>query len=63
VAGAINLAPYSDTAKINIANRARAGRSSRTFLKEGLWDKVLADLKPGDFVLIQFGHNDGGLAR
>jgi len=25
-----------------------------------LWDKVLADMKPGDFVLIQFGHNDGG---
>jgi lysophospholipase L1-like esterase len=55
-----HLAPYFNTAKINVVNRARAGRSSRTFLKEGVWDKVLADLKPGDFVLMQFGHNDGG---
>jgi lysophospholipase L1-like esterase len=51
---------YFDAAKINVLNRARAGRSSRTFLTEGLWDKVLQDVKPGDFVLIQFGHNDGG---
>src|SRR6266853_4210167 len=51
---------YFDTTKINVTNRARAGRSSRTFITEGLWDKVLADVKPGDFVLIQFGHNDGG---
>ena len=36
------------------------GRSSRTYLTEGLWDKVAAELRPGDFVLIQFGHNDGG---
>jgi lysophospholipase L1-like esterase len=49
---------YFDPAKIKVLNRARAGRSSRTFVTEGLWDKVLADLKPGDFVLIQFGHND-----
>ncbi|HEX8072681.1 MAG TPA: rhamnogalacturonan acetylesterase [Pyrinomonadaceae bacterium] len=51
---------YFDPAKINVLNRARAGRSSRTFLTEGLWAKVLQDVKPGDFVLIQFGHNDGG---
>src|ERR671932_761744 len=51
---------FFDASKINVLNRARAGRSSRTFLTEGLWDKVLQDLKPGDFVLIQFGHNDGG---
>jgi lysophospholipase L1-like esterase len=49
-----------DATKINVLNRARGGRSSRTFVTEGLWDKVLADMKPGDFVLIQFGHNDGG---
>jgi lysophospholipase L1-like esterase len=55
-----HLAHFFDTAKINVTNRARAGRSSRTFQTEGLWNKVLADLKPGDFVLIQFGHNDGG---
>jgi rhamnogalacturonan acetylesterase len=55
-----HLAPYFDTSRINVVNRARAGRSSRTFQTEGLWDKVLADMKPGDYVLIQFGHNDAG---
>lgn len=49
-----------DRSKANYANRARGGRSSRTFQTEGLWDAVLADAKPGDVVLIQFGHNDGG---
>lgn len=49
-----------DPAKILVANKARGGRSSRTFQTEGLWDQVLAEMKPGDFVLIQFGHNDGG---
>lgn len=53
------FANYFDLSKINIANRARGGRSSRTFVTEGLWAQLLADLKPGDFVLIQFGHNDG----
>jgi rhamnogalacturonan acetylesterase len=51
---------YFDATKVNVLNRARAGRSSRTFITEGLWDKVLADMKAGDFVVIQFGHNDGG---
>jgi rhamnogalacturonan acetylesterase len=49
-----------DSTRINVVNRARGGRSSRTFQTEGLWDQVLAELKSGDFVLIQFGHNDGG---
>jgi lysophospholipase L1-like esterase len=53
------FADYFDRARINVVNRAIAGRSSRTFLTEGRWDRVLADLKAGDFVLIQFGHNDG----
>jgi len=54
------FADYFDPSKARTVNRARAGRSSRTFLTEGLWDKVRAELKPGDSVLIQFGHNDGG---
>jgi rhamnogalacturonan acetylesterase len=54
------IAGAFDPARISVENRARGGRSSRTFLSEGLWDQVLADLKEGDFVLIQFGHNDGG---
>jgi lysophospholipase L1-like esterase len=51
---------YFDPAAVKVVNRARAGRSSRTFITEGLWEKVRAELKPGDWVLIQFGHNDGG---
>lgn len=54
------FAAYFDSAKVEVRNRALGGRSSRTFLTEGLWDKVLADVKPGDYVLMQFGHNDGG---
>jgi len=51
---------FFDPAKITVQNRALGGRSSRTFLTEGLWDKVEAEIKPGDFVLMQFGHNDAG---
>jgi len=47
-----------DETKIDIVNAAMAGRSCRTYLNEGRWDKVYNSLKPGDFVLIQFGHND-----
>jgi rhamnogalacturonan acetylesterase len=47
-----------DTSKISIRNYALGGRSSRTFISEGLWDKVATMLKPGDYVFIQFGHND-----
>jgi len=54
------LGEFFDATKINIENRARGGRSSRTFYTEGLWDKALIEIKKGDFVLIQFGHNDGG---
>jgi rhamnogalacturonan acetylesterase len=49
-----------DRSKIDVRNRAIGGRSSRTFFTEGRWDKVLAEMKPGDFVIMQFGHNDGG---
>lgn len=54
------IGQYFDTNKIKVENHAIGGRSSRTFLTEGRWDKILAELKPGDFVLMQFGHNDGG---
>jgi lysophospholipase L1-like esterase len=54
------FADYFDSTKINVLNRARAGRSARTFLNEGLWGKIVDEMKPGDYVLIQFGHNDGG---
>ena len=47
-----------DETKIDIVNAAMAGRSCRSYLNEGRWEKVYNSLKPGDFVLIQFGHND-----
>ena len=51
---------YFDTTRIAVRNFALGGRSSRTFITEGHWDQVLEQLKPGDFVIMQFGHNDGG---
>lgn len=49
-----------NTNRIRIANHAIGGRSSRTFFTEERWSKVAAELRPGDFVIMQFGHNDGG---
>jgi lysophospholipase L1-like esterase len=54
------LVGYFDPAKINVVNRAVGGLSSRTYLTQGHWDRVLAMLKPGDFVMMQFGHNGSG---
>jgi lysophospholipase L1-like esterase len=54
------IAAYFDASKINVVNRAVGGLSSRTFLTGGHWAKVLEMLKPGDFVIMQFGHNDNG---
>lgn len=54
------LVDYFDAAKITVVNRALGGRSSRTFITERHWSRVLAMLKPGDFVIVQFGHNDSG---
>lgn len=53
------LATYFDTTKISVNNSAMAGRSTRTFISEGRWDKVHNALKPGDFLIMQFGHNEG----
>jgi lysophospholipase L1-like esterase len=54
------IGKHFDLSRINLVNYARGGRSSRTFQTEGLWIRVLSAMRPGDFVLIQFGHNDGG---
>lgn len=54
------VAGYFDSNKISIRNDAIGGRSSRTFITEGRWDKILATLKKGDYVIMQFGHNDAG---
>jgi lysophospholipase L1-like esterase len=55
-----HFAHYFDSSKVNVANRAIAGRSARSYMNEGAWDKILAEMKPGDYVLLQWGHNDGG---
>jgi lysophospholipase L1-like esterase len=54
------IADYFDSGKIKVVNSAIGGRSSRTYMTDGHWDAVLGRLKPGDFVMMQFGHNDGG---
>ena len=57
------LVDYFDPAKINVVNRAIGGLSSRTYMNGpngGPWAATLAMIKPGDVVLMQFGHNDGG---
>ena len=54
------IAELFDLDRITVENCAKAGRSARTYLEEGRWDKVYNALQPGDFVLIQFGHNDAG---
>jgi lysophospholipase L1-like esterase len=43
---------------ITVVNKAKNGRSTKTFLSEGLWKSIMDDAKEGDYVIIQFGHND-----
>jgi lysophospholipase L1-like esterase len=50
---------YFNLSEISIENDAMAGRSTRTFIKEGRWHKVDSLLKPGDYVIMVFGHNEG----
>ena len=54
------LGSHFDTARIEVINRAMGGRSSRTFISGGNWEEALALVRSGDFVFIQFGHNDAG---
>lgn len=49
---------YFFDSTVTIDNRARGGRSTRTFLSEGRWQPVADSLQEGDYVLMQFGHND-----
>ena len=53
------IGEFFDSTQIRISNQAMAGRSTRTFIKEKRWDKVLSTLTEGDYVIIQFGHNEG----
>ncbi|MCI7688210.1 MAG: rhamnogalacturonan acetylesterase [Prevotella sp.] len=47
-----------DQNKVTCVNVAKAGRSTRSYVREGRWEQVYNTLQPGDFVLLQFGHND-----
>ncbi|WP_448699231.1 rhamnogalacturonan acetylesterase [Mucilaginibacter sp. AW1-3] len=51
---------YFDTTRISISNQAIAGRSTRQFINEGRWQRIVSTIKPGDFLLVEFGHNEGG---
>lgn len=52
------LQSFFDEKQVLVKNYARNGRSTRTFISEGLWATLLEQVKAGDYVLIQFGHND-----
>jgi lysophospholipase L1-like esterase len=49
---------YFFDSSVTVDNRAKNGRSTRTFIEEGLWKPVVDNLQAGDYVFIQFGHND-----
>ncbi len=53
------LQQHFDIDVVRVQNHARNGRSTRTFISEGRWQALVDELRPGDYVLIQFGHNDG----
>ncbi len=50
--------PYFDADKVKIENHAQNGRSTKTFIGENRWQAIVDKLKKGDYVFIQFGHND-----
>lgn len=52
---------FDETVKVD--NRARNGRSTKTFISENLWQPVYENLKQGDYVFIQFGHNDESVEK
>lgn len=55
------IADLFDPTKINVVNHAIGGLSSHSYISGGHWELALEIIKPGDFVLIQWGHNDGGI--
>ena len=48
---------------VTVVNRAKNGRSTKTFLSEGLWKSIIDEAKEGDYVIIQFGHNDESVEK
>jgi lysophospholipase L1-like esterase len=56
----IHFQDYFEPGKVKIVNGARSGLSSRTFMTGGAWEAIISKVKPHDYVIIQFGHNDNG---
>lgn len=52
------MLPMYLTGAVKVDNHAVNGRSSKSFIDEGRWDVVKEKIRPGDYVIIQFGHND-----
>ena len=52
------LLPMYFKSEVRVENHAMNGRSTKSFIHEGRWDTVQKGLQAGDFVIIQFGHND-----
>lgn len=52
-----------EAANVIVENRAIGGRSSRSFVEEGKLDDLLEDIKPGDYLFVQWGHNDSTYSR
>jgi rhamnogalacturonan acetylesterase len=55
------MAPFFDSSKVTVVNRAIGGRSSRTFMTDGRWNDILKEIRTGDVVIMQFGHNDASV--
>ncbi|HEX6558586.1 MAG TPA: pectate lyase [Longimicrobiales bacterium] len=52
------LQQYFAAEEVRVVNYAKNGRSTRTFISEGLWQQLIESVRAGDYVFIQFGHND-----
>jgi lysophospholipase L1-like esterase len=52
------LGQHFKTGTVRIENRAMNGRSTKTFISEGRWQSIIDEMKKGDYVFAQFGHND-----
>lgn len=55
--------PFKQYTSLEVINLARGGRSARSYTREGLWAALVSQIRKGDFVVIEFGHNDGGSPR
>ncbi|KAF7599751.1 MAG: hypothetical protein CGU28_01660 [Candidatus Dactylopiibacterium carminicum] len=56
--GQIFARQFKDAKQVQVVNVAQSGRSSRSFITEGWFDMIEADIRKGDYLLVQFGHND-----